>query len=65
MKNVGEHFLYFFFLLKNKSEKPKKMVFQVFQSENFEEKKNYFPPIFGKMEYISTIEQPPKASSLS
>ena len=51
MKNVGEHFL-FFFWLKNKSEKPKKMVFQ---SENFEEQNNSFPSIFEKMEYISTI----------
>jgi hypothetical protein len=49
MKNVGEHFLfYFILLLKNKSEKPKKMVFQVFQSENFEEKKNSFSPNFWK-----------------
>jgi hypothetical protein len=51
MKNVGEHFLYFFWL-KNKSEKPKKMIFQ---SENFDEQNNSFPPIFLKMKYISII----------
>jgi hypothetical protein len=47
-----ENIFYIFFWLKNKSEKPKKMVFQ---SENFEEQNNSFPPIFEKMEYISTI----------
>lgn len=40
-------FLYII-LLKDKSEKLKKMVFQVFQSENFEEKKNSFLPHFLK-----------------
>jgi hypothetical protein len=47
-----ENIFYIFFWLKNKSEKPKKMVFQ---SENFDEQNNSFPPIFEKIEYISMI----------
>jgi len=47
-----ENIFYIFFWLKNKSEKPKKMIFQ---SENFDEQNNSFPLIFEKMKYISMI----------